>query len=91
MHSPLTDREQEKVVVSAACKRAAVGTYDCRPRKIIRKEVVGTEHLLKPDTVNVSKLVLSAVPLPSPLYSLCYHILMLCKKILRLETLRSSS
>ncbi|KAK3916288.1 Angiotensin-converting enzyme-like protein Ace3, partial [Frankliniella fusca] len=55
-HSALTDRQREVCLVSTtACKRAAAETLDCRPRKIVRREMKNTDHILKPDVKRILK------------------------------------
>lgn len=76
-HAPLTDRAREVVLVSAACKRAATETLDCRPRKIICREIRNRDHILKPDTAKVSiKIVFVFV-------SVCVISLIVCWQISR--------
>jgi len=53
LHDALTDREREVVVVSAACKRTATECLGTRPRKILRREIMNSDHILKPDTKKV--------------------------------------
>ncbi|KAK3930890.1 putative tRNA pseudouridine synthase D, partial [Frankliniella fusca] len=55
LHPTLTERQTEVVVVAAACKRAATDSLDCRPRKIIRREIRNCDFILKPDAKNISK------------------------------------
>ncbi|KAK3919873.1 Protein FAR1-RELATED SEQUENCE 5, partial [Frankliniella fusca] len=54
-HDALTDRQREVCVVAAACKRTATEALDSRPRRILRREIKGQSHILKPDVTQIMK------------------------------------